>query len=637
MEGIKNRTTERGLKRAKIPIETKEYDLKIEEEKYKLKIAIYQEPIIKFHIRQTNKISTCYYEKEYAYNEMTTILKLANAHYNDISKVLKFIDTAIIKEKIKLIDKRPESHIILYMKRELDFDIIESNIILEEREIEQKEMMKILAEEINNLTTKQMNVENKSKIEINQKEQRIAKLEEKVNLLEEEKEKQKAIICTIKKENAKENEENKKEIQRLRNEINEIRVKDKKETDMEIKKLKEENELRIKEKQEKEEEIARLKEVNIKMEKERQDIWKEITKIKEVNVANEKAIKENKQYIENLKKEQKKLEEFKKREEDRIKEEQLLVKQKIYFKENPCGLIYIEDIANNNSCSGWLYNFVIFNGLKDDIEYIAYNNSYNIEIKRIKDKVRIISLKGHNNKTTVIRYYRKENKEEYILSCDLNILVIIWDIQNNYNKKYNFELKYSGYISDALLLFNIINKDYILISRDNKGEYSKLYEFKDNTPYIRNIYGTNENETYFMIPWTYKNKYYIIECCKYKISINNILEDEYYGKLTKDPEGRHFCGYIYNDNYLCVSDNDNNYIRIWDLMNKVIYKQIKYDGYGREIIPWNKKYIIVGSSGGIVIIDIEEGREVNKIKLDTFVSGVKKKKLRGRGESLIIS
>ena len=201
---------------------------------------------------------------------------------------------------------------------------------------------------------------------------------------------------------------------------------------------------------------------------------------------------------------------------------------------------------------------------------------------RINDKIIINSLKGHKNSTTVIRYYINDNKEEYILSCDYNKLLIIWDIQNNYNKKYNIEIKYSGYIYDALLLFNIFNKNYILISSTN--EYSKLYEFKDNTPFIRNIYGTNENNTYFMIPWLYKNKYYIIECCYNKISINNMLEDECYANLNMNPEGNHFCGYIYNDNYLCVSDYNNNCIRIWDLVNKIIYKEIKYDSrYGRDI------------------------------------------------------
>ena len=70
---------------------------------------------------------------------------------------------------------------------------------------------------------------------------------------------------------------------------------------------------------------------------------------------------------------------------------------------------------------------------------------------RINDKIIINSLKGHNNKTTVIRYYINDNKEEYILSCDRNKLVIIWDIQNNYNKKYKIKIKYSGYIIITLI------------------------------------------------------------------------------------------------------------------------------------------------------------------------------------------
>ena len=142
-----------------------------------------------------------------------------------------------------------------------------------------------------------------------------------------------------------------------------------------------------------------------------------------------------------------------------------------------------------------------------------------------------------------------------------------------------------------------------------------------------------------MIPWLYKNKYYIIECCIYKISINNMLDDECYANLTMNPEGDHYCGYIYNDNYLCVSDNDNNCIRIWDLVNKVKYKEIKYEGRcGRENIPWNNKYTILGCEGGIVIINIEEGKMIKKIKLDNMdVYGVKKMKINYIGKCLVIS
>ena len=109
-----------------------------------------------------------------------------------------------------------------------------------------------------------------------------------------------------------------------------------------------------------------------------------------------------------------------------------------------------------------------------------------------------------------------------------------------------------------------------------------------------------------------------------------MLEDECYVNLNMNPEGYHYCGYIYNDNYLCVSDYNNNCIRIGDLVNKVIYKEIKYDGnYGSEIIPWNNRYTIVVCFGGFVIINIEEGKMIKKIKIDnTYVKGIKKNEIK---------
>ena len=322
------------------------------------------------------------------------------------------------------------------------------------------------------------------------------------------------------------------------------------------------------------------------------------------------------------------------------KEEKHKLMNQIDFKENPQNLKFKYQLTNNRPDSGLLCNFDVFIGLKDKIEYIIYNNknNYNLDIMRINDQSIITSLTGHNNKTTVIRYYLKNNNEDYILSCDCNKLVIIWDIQNNYNQKYIIQSDYSGYIRDALLLFNYNNKDYILLSSERQNEYSKLYEFKDKTPFVKNIYETNKNKTYYMIPWLYNNKYYIIECCYNKISINNIFEDENYSNLSKEPEGDHCCGYIYNNNYLCVSGCNNNYIRIWDLVNKSIYKQINYDARnGCEIIPWNNKYTIIGCEGCFVIIDIEEGKMIKKINSNKAkdLGGLKKIKMKNLGECLI--
>ena len=144
-----------------------------------------------------------------------------------------------------------------------------------------------------------------------------------------------------------------------------------------------------------------------------------------------------------------------------------------------------------------------------------------------------------------------------------------------------------------------------------------------------------------MIPWIYHNKNYIIDFCYRRISINSIFKDENYAILSKDPEGYHNWGYIFNDNYLCVTDYDNKFIRIWDLANKIIYKQINYDAKnGIGIIPWNNNYTIVGCQGCFVVISIEESKMVKKFTLDDTdhtLKTIRKIKTSQLGECLICS
>ena len=111
---------------------------------------------------------------------------------------------------------------------------------------------------------------------------------------------------------------------------------------------------------------------------------------------------------------------------------------------------------------------------------------------KIKDKTIITSLNGHNGNIWVIRYFQKDHKEEYILSSDEKSLVIIWDIQNYYNKKYTIKSN-NGRLFDSLILFNYFNKDYILLPTYETNNFTKLYEFKEDTPFIKNVYGTNES------------------------------------------------------------------------------------------------------------------------------------------------
>ena len=244
----------------------------------------------------------------------------------------------------------------------------------------------------------------------------------------------------------------------------------------------------------------------------------------------------------------------------------------------------------------------------------------------------IKSLKGHNAKTTVIRYFKKNKKEDYILSCDINKKVIVWDIQNDFLKKNDFlETTYIGNIYNSLLLFDIYNKDYILLSSGNQNEYSKLYEFGKESKFIRD-FNNNKSGTSFLIYWKYNDKHYIIEGMVNFILIYNVLDNEIYWN-TKI-QGKHLGGFVFNDKFLFIASN--NTIKILDLENKSFYKEIKYgDKYACDIIPWNNKFIIFGTNQYIYIFNNDDYSVIKKIKGQAI--GIKKIKINNLDECLICS
>ena len=139
----------------------------------------------------------------------------------------------------------------------------------------------------------------------------------------------------------------------------------------------------------------------------------------------------------------------------------------------------------------------------------------------------------------------------------------------------------------------------------------------------------------FIIPWEYKKEYYLIECCENIISINNIFKEECYAKLMNKSSNS---GFLYDDNYLCVSSYGSNSIKIWDLVNKNLIKNIEISDYkGRGIIQWNDIYTIVGCEKGFSIINLKEGKFIKKIftKESNDVYELKKIKLSQLGDCLI--
>ncbi len=83
--------------------EIKEYELKLKNDTYKLVIELKSDKrIIYFRMRQTNILSFYYYKNNFDYESITQVLFLLKEHYNDLSKILKFLDTSITRNKFEL-------------------------------------------------------------------------------------------------------------------------------------------------------------------------------------------------------------------------------------------------------------------------------------------------------------------------------------------------------------------------------------------------------------------------------------------------------------------------------------------------------------------------------------------------------
>ena len=326
------------------------------------------------------------------------------------------------------------------------------------------------------------------------------------------------------------------------------------------------------------------------------------------------------------------------------------------FKKAPINLKYKYEINNINCSWGCNDTFEVFIFYKDNKEYIILtnNNNYNLDIFRLLDNKIIKSLNGHKNDINTVRYFINNkyynNYNEYLISSDINNIVIIWDITNNYNIKYQINTKYNPYINSCLLVFpHNIKDNYIItstcnISNDNDKSATKIYSL-NNGNFIKYINNTNNKSIFYLLSWHNKknNKYYIIQLAYKKIIINNLLQDELYSKLINKPENDHCSGFIYNINnndYLC-SSSTNGYINIWGLYNKNIFKVINiYKCELYNIIQWNNKYIIVTDFGKkcFKIINLES--EIIKDIKNQHTKGIRciKKIYHPKyGESLLIA
>ena len=120
--------------------EVKKYNMKLNYDSFLLTIKICSNETINFYLKQNNKKSFSKYIHEYKYDEIIQALSLSKDVYNDITKVFKYYDDAIMKSEIeltkekdifKLKKKKARANVaLIYLKKNYQTKIYLMNYII---------------------------------------------------------------------------------------------------------------------------------------------------------------------------------------------------------------------------------------------------------------------------------------------------------------------------------------------------------------------------------------------------------------------------------------------------------------------------------------------------------------------------
>ena len=576
----------------------KEYNIKYENENYCLRIEI-DNKYITFILSKLNEPVNFNYKNKYDLLSIVNTLTLNPSKHSNLNEILDILDKVYLKNKLSIL-KVDDNTINLIIKFNIIFDEVTHELKLYKIYMSSNDKFNFLYNEIKLMQQKIENITINKNKEIEQIQKKIKEMDLNLNKKNEE---INNINLAIKERESIINEQ-KDMLIKLNNTIIELNNG----------LIEKENRIKIIENKLEEKEviinnldiIIKNKEIN-----DNEISYQLKNTINEIN--NELNLKYNEllNLISNL------------------EHNEFIKKINYKFEKDPQQLKFRQNIINSNASYGWNDIFEVYISRKDNKEYLVSpnNNNYKLDVISLLENKIIISLKGHNNHIRTIRYFINNiNSEEYLISADNDIIVIIWEITYDFNMKFKINTNYSDNIYSCLLLFDLINENnYIVTSsyaqlEDNDKSATKLYSL-ENGQLIKYIIYSNKSAVYYLLSWYNKNnnKYYIIQFTFKAILINSVVDDELYCELIQEPEDNHLSGFIYNlDNkdYLC-SSSYNGYINIWDLFNKSIHKIISTnDCVLCHIIQWNNKYSIVADydNKSFKIIDFEKGQVVKDIK-----------------------
>ena len=576
----------------------KEYNIKYENDNYCLRIEI-DNKYITFILSKSNEPVNYNFKNKYDLLSIVNTLTLNPSKHSNLNEILDIFDKVYLKNKLSIL-KVDDNTISLIIKFNIIFDEVSHELKLYKIYMNNNDKfnflyneMKLMQQKLDNITTNKNKEIEKIQKQIKEMDINLNKKNEEINNINISLKERETIII-----------EQKELLIKLNNTIIELNNS----------LIEKENKIKLIENKLEEKEviinnldiIIKNKEIN-----DNEVSYQLKNSINEIN--NDLNVKYNEllNMISNL------------------EHNEFIKKINYKFEKDPQGLKFRQNIINSNASYGWNDIFEVYVSRKDNKEYLVSpnNNNYKLDVISLLENKITVSLKGHNNHIRTIRYFINNiNSEEYLISADNDIIVIIWEITYDFNMKFKINTNYSDNIYSCLLLFDLINENnYIVTSsyaqlEDNEKSATKLYSL-ENGQLIKYIIYSNKSAVYYLLSWYNKknSKYYIIQFTFKAILINSVIDDELYCELIQEPEDNHLSGFIFNlDNkdYLC-SSSYNGYINIWDLFNKSIYKVINTnDCVLCNIIQWNNKYSIVADydNKSFKIIDFEKGQVVKDIK-----------------------
>lgn len=258
------------------------------------------------------------------------------------------------------------------------------------------------------------------------------------------------------------------------------------------------------------------------------------------------------------------------------------------------------------------------------------DQKHHISLINLKNNQVIKELDGLEDRTVSVHYFKDPDKgNDYLISADRRYNIIIWDLSNNYEKIYQKQIKYEGYIYACLLFFDK-KKMYAAVSSIGDKNVTKVIDVYDSieknkfknkdeegdVDNITEIEGSKEINIYFMTHWynekemSERKKNVIIQCGKKKVLFTEYPNNTTYHSIeTEEKYQYNLSGIVFknNDRDLFAFASSYGFVHIIDLETKNEIKSFKLQNvHLYSFVRWNDHYLLLNDcfQRKIIIMDM---------------------------------